>query len=100
MIKKREQSGSWHYKVVENKLSYYSTGKSNFTALNMKNTARNNYIIAFLLISVVLGGCGIFKKKCDCPSFGFKKRDHPELPTTVNTGVQAVPDDKNHLYHQ
>jgi len=29
-------------------------------------------LLLFFVISISLSGCGIFKKKCDCPGFGKK----------------------------
>lgn len=31
-------------------------------------------IIALALISITTNGCAVFKKDCDCPKFGQKKK--------------------------
>lgn len=35
---------------------------------------KNKYIVMLATI-ILLSGCGIFKKKCDCPKFEKKKKN-------------------------
>jgi hypothetical protein len=56
----------------------------------MKRSKATIYVLLLFFLSFAVGGCGIFKKKCDCPKFGKKQSEKPLALASQPTDIHVV----------